>query len=162
MRQVERAPASLEPADRLERLYREQGARMWRAVLAYAGDPEVASDAVAETFAQALGRRDAIRDPERWAWRTVFRVAAGELKRRRRSLPLSVEGVYEMEEPARELVVALGRLSERQRAAVVLHHAVGYPVREVAAILGSTPGAVKVHLLGGRRRLRELLEERDA
>ena len=162
MRQVKGAPSSLEPADRLERLYREQGARMWRAVLAYAGDPEVASDAVAETFAQALRRRDAIRDPKRWVWRTVFRVAAGELKTRRRSLQLSVEGVYEMEEPARELVAALGRLSERQRAAVVLHHAAGHPIREVAAILGSTPGAVKVHLLRGRRHLRELLEERDA
>jgi DNA-directed RNA polymerase specialized sigma24 family protein len=40
----------------LERLYREQGDRMWRAVLAFAGDPEVAKDAVAEAFAQALSR----------------------------------------------------------------------------------------------------------
>jgi len=50
----------------VERLYREQGDRLWRAVLAFAGDPEVASDAVAETFAQALRRGDAVRDPERW------------------------------------------------------------------------------------------------
>ena len=162
MRQVERAPAGVERGERLERLYREQGARMWRALLAYAGDPEVASDAVAETFAQALRRGDAIRDPERWVWRTLFRVAAGELKARARTFPLAVEGVYEMEAPARELVAALGRLSEKQRAAVVLHHAAGYPVREVAAILGSSPGAVKVHLLRGRRRLRELLGDGDA
>ena len=135
---------------------------MWRAVLAYAGDPEVASDAVAETFAHALRRRDAIRDPERWVWRTVFRVAAGELKARSRSIPLSVEGVYEMEEPARELVAALAKLSPKQRTAIVLHHAAGYPVGEVAAILGSTAGAVKVHLFRGRARLRELLREHDA
>jgi RNA polymerase sigma-70 factor (ECF subfamily) len=45
---------------------------MWQAVFAFAGDPEVASDAVAEAFAQALRRGDAIRSPERWLWRTVF------------------------------------------------------------------------------------------
>lgn len=135
---------------------------MWRAVLAFAGDPEVASDAVAEAFAQALGRGDEIRDPERWLWRSVFKIAAGELKVRGRSGPPGVEGSYEIEEPARELVEALAKLSPKQRAAVVLHHAAGYPLREVAAILGSTTGAVKVHLARGRRRLRELLEDDDA
>jgi RNA polymerase sigma factor (sigma-70 family) len=161
MARVEHAPAGVEHGERLERLYREQGARMWHAVLAFAGDPEVASDAVAEAFAQALRRGDAIRDAERWIWRTVFRVAAGELKTRSRSILMTIERTYEMEEPARELVAALARLSERQRAAVVLHHAAGYPIREVAAIVGSTPAAVKVHLMRARRRLRELLEEND-
>jgi hypothetical protein len=37
----------------------------------------------------------------------------------------------------------------------------GLDLREVAAILGSTTGAVKVHLARGRRRLRKLLEEDD-
>lgn len=152
----------VEHGERLERLYREQGDRMWRAVLAFAGDPEVASDAVAEAFAQALRRGDAIRDAERWVWRTVFRVAAGELKVRARTLPPDREGVYEMEEPAWELIAALAKLSKRQRGAVVLHHAAGYPIREVASILGSTPAAVKVHLMRGRRRLRELLEDEGA
>lgn len=161
MARVEHAPAGVEHGELLERLYRKQGARMWHAVLAFAGDPEVASDAVAEAFAQALRRGDAIRDPERWIWRTVFRVAAGELKTRSRSVPMTVERTYEMEQPAGELVAALARLSERQRAAVVLHHAAGYSVREVAAIVGSTPAAVTVHLMRARRRLRELLEERD-
>jgi len=158
---VEHAPAGVERGEALERLYREQGARMWRAVLAYAGDPEVARDAVAETFAQALRRGEGIRDPERWVWRAVFRIAAGELAERRRRAPESTVIAYEMEEPARELVAALARLSPKQRAAVVLHHAAGYPLKEVARMLGTTPGAVKVHLLRGRRRLRELLGEGD-
>ena len=162
MARVEHAPAGVEHGERLERLYLEQGDRMWRAVLAFAGDPEVASDAVAEAFAQALRRGDAIREAERWVWRTVFHVAAGELKARARTVPLGVEGTYVMEEPARELVAALAKLSTRQRGAVVLHHAAGYPIREVAAILGSTPAAVKVHLMRGRRRLRELLGDDDA
>jgi RNA polymerase sigma-70 factor (ECF subfamily) len=162
MSEVDRAPAGVERNEQLERLYRERGAKMWRAVLAFAGDPEVASDAVAEGFAQALHRGADLRDPERWLWRTVFRIAAGLLHERGRTEPLGEQGSYEMEEPARELVAALARLSPKQRAAVVLHHAAGYPLKEIAAILDSTPGAVKVHLLRGRRRLRELLGDGDA
>ena len=145
--------------DRIERLYRERGDRIWRGLLAFAGDPEVASDAVAEAFAQVLRRGAEIRDPERWVWRTAFRVAAGELKRRGRSDVLTAEGSYEMEVPAQDLIVALGALSERQRASVVLHDGAGYPAREVARILGSTEAAVRVHLMRGRRRLRDLLED---
>jgi RNA polymerase sigma-70 factor, ECF subfamily len=144
----------------LERLYREHGDRMWRSVLAFAGDADVASDAVAEAFAQALRRGDAIREPERWLWRAAFRIAAGDLKDRGRRAPL-VEEAYEMEEPARELVAALAKLSQKQRASVVLHHAGGYPVKEIAAILGSTDAAVRVHLSRARRRLRQLMEDDD-
>jgi RNA polymerase sigma-70 factor (ECF subfamily) len=145
----------------LERIYREHGDRMWRSVLVFSGDPEVASDAVAEAFAQALRGGDRIRDPERWLWLAAFLIAAGELKRRRRDAPLTMEGSYEMSEPSRDLVVALARLSPKQRGAVVLHHGAGFPVREIAAILGSTEAAVKVHLSRGRRALRALLGDDD-
>ena len=67
-----------------------------------------------------------------------------------------------MREAASELVTALAVLSEKQRGAVVLHHAAGYSVKEIAEILGSTPAAIKVHLSRGRRRLRTLLEAEDA
>lgn len=143
----------------LERIYRAQGDRMWRAVLAFAGDPEIASDAVAEAFAQALRRGGELHAPERWLWRVAFRIAAGDLKDRRKRTPLTTEGTYMMEEPANELVAALARLSEKQRAAVVLHYAAGYPVKDIAAIVDSTPAAVKVHLSRARRRLRQLLED---
>ena len=146
----------------LERLYRERGDRMWRSLYAFSGDPDVASDAVAEAFAQALRRGDEIREPERWVWRAAFRIAAGDLQRRGRGAPLTTEVSYEVEEPARELVAALARLSPKQRAAVVLHHAADYPIKEVATILGSTQAAVKVHLARGRARLRDLLEEDEA
>jgi RNA polymerase sigma-70 factor, ECF subfamily len=157
MRNVRDAPAGVRRHDELERLYREQGGRMWRAVLAFAGDGEVASDAVAEAFAQALRRGEQVRRPERWLWRAAFRIAAGELKARRRDAPVMREEWYEMEEPARDLMTALAKLSDKQRAAVVLHHAAGYPVNEVADIIGSTSAAVRVHLMRGRRRLRDLL-----
>src|SRR6266496_3649506 len=162
---VERGPdvrVDTSPPGELERLYRDQRDRMWQAVFAFAGDREVASDAVAEAFAQALRRGEAIRFPERWLWRTVFRIAAGELKQRGRRGPEPMEGAYEMDDMARDLVVALARLPEKQRAAVVLHHAAGYPAKEIAEIIGSTAPAVHVHLSRGRKRLRELLEDDDA
>jgi RNA polymerase sigma-70 factor (ECF subfamily) len=135
---------------------------MWRAVFAFAGHAEVASDAVAEAFAQALRRGAAIRSPERWLWRTVFRIAAGELKERGRLAPQPIEGSYEMDELARDLVAALAELPEKQRAAVVLHHAAGYPAKEIAEIIGSTTPGVHVLLSRARKRLRTLLETDDA
>lgn len=150
------------PHDELERLYRDQRDRMWRAVLAFAGDPDVANDAVSEAFAQALRRGAAIRSPERWLWRAVFRIAAGELKERgRRGIDRS-EGAYEMDGLAQDLIAALARLSEKQRTAVVLHHAAGYPASEIARIIGSTTPGVHVLLSRGRKRLRQLLETDDA
>lgn len=147
---------------RLELLYREHGGRLWRAVAAFAGNREVASDAVAEAFAQALRRGDELRDPIAWIWRTAFRIASGELKGRGRSGDLVTEGAYEDAEPLTDVLAALAKLSPKQRAAVVLHHYAGYPVKEVADIVGSTSAAVKVHLNRGRKRLRELLGDEDA
>jgi RNA polymerase sigma-70 factor (ECF subfamily) len=145
----------------LEEVYRQEGDRLWRAVLAFAGDPEVASDAVAEAFAQALRRGEAIRDPKRWVWRAAFRIAAGDLAARRRTVDAPAERAFGMEEEVLELIETLKRLPTKQRAAVVLHHGAGYSTREVAAIIGSTSAAVRVHLSRGRRRLRELLKEDD-
>jgi RNA polymerase sigma-70 factor (ECF subfamily) len=144
----------------IERVYREQSGRLWRAVFAYAGDREIANDAVAEAFMQAIRRGPGLRAPERWVWRVAFRVAAGQLKERRRTVG-EADAPYEMGEPVLDVLRALARLSPRQRAAIVLHHYAGYPVREVASILGSTPPAVRVHLSVGRKRLRELLAASD-
>jgi RNA polymerase sigma factor (sigma-70 family) len=145
----------------LEDLYRAEHDRLWRSLLAFSGSPEVASDATAEAFAQALRRPTELRDPRRWIWRAAFRIAAGELKTRSRMRGAMPEAAYEMEEPARELIAALRLLSTKQRLAVVLHDAAGYPAGEIAAVIGSTPAAVRVHLMRARRRLRELLEEDD-
>jgi RNA polymerase sigma-70 factor (ECF subfamily) len=148
----------------IELVYREQGARMWRGLYAFSGDAEVASDALAEAFAQALRGRDAIRDPQAWVWRSAFKIARGDLRNRRRMQPLKGEalGSYELEGSDHELLSALGELREKQRAAVVMHHASGYAVAEIAQILAVSPAAVKMHLLRGRRRLRTLLEDQDA
>ena len=42
--------------DPIEEAYRAHHQRLWRALFAYCGDADVATDAAAETFSQALGR----------------------------------------------------------------------------------------------------------
>lgn len=90
----------------------------------------------------------------------AFRLAKGDLADRgRRPAGTEPEQTYDLPEPTRDMVEALARLSPSQRASVVLHHYAGYPVKDVARMLGSTAGAVKVHLYQGRKRLRVMLQE---
>jgi RNA polymerase sigma-70 factor, ECF subfamily len=160
---VVRDASVTEGTDReLEQLYREHGARLFRALVAYAGDREVASDAVAEAFAQALGRGEELRSPLAWVWRAAFRIAAGDLKERGRHAAMSDDPSYELPEEPRELIAGLRRLSPNQRAALILRFYAGYTTREIAGILGSSPATVRVHLSQGRRRLRRVLEGDDA
>lgn len=147
-------------ADRIERTYREEGARLWRALLAQTGNADLADDVVAEVFAQALARGQAISDPRAWVWRSAFRIAMGRLKETRGPVSLP-ELPYEMPPSTVDLVRALAALSPKQRASIVLHHYADYPVREVAEVIGSTSAAVKVHLSVGRKRLRAALEDHD-
>lgn len=146
----------------LDALYREHADRLWRAVFAYAGDPDVASEAVSEAFAQCLARGPAVRSPGHWVWRAAFRIAAGELKERRVRRYAFEDRAVDLDASTGELLTALATLSPRQRACLVLRYYEGYRPREIAGILGSTAATVRVHLSQGRRRLRRLLGEDDA
>lgn len=50
---------------RIEDMYLLQAARMWRALFSFSGDPEIASDALAEAFARALRDRNEL--PQQWS-----------------------------------------------------------------------------------------------
>lgn len=143
----------------IEELYRRDGARMWRALMLYTRDREIASDAVAEAFAQALARGDALRAPDRWVWKVAFRVADGHLKDRRKHDLQPPDLAIDQPTAGPDLGAALARLSNRQRASVVLHYLGGYSQREIAALIGSTTAAVGVHLHRARTNLRRYLED---
>ena len=154
--------AFVDDTSRVEALYRADAGRLWRAVYAYAGDPDVATDAVAEAYAQLLRRGSAVRDPAAWTWRTAFRIAAGMLKARRASGALPDEHQQHVDSYADpDLFAALRKLPNGQRGAVVLYYYADLPVRQIADRLGSNSLAVRANLSRGRRRLRELLGERD-
>ena len=144
---------------RVEQLYREQGLRMWRALVGYSSDPEVASDAVAEAFARAVRDEAGIRDLAAWTWRVAFRLATAELRQRNDLAgghPITTTS--EMADQVPEIVAALRQLSPNQRLAIVMHDYADRPTAEVAEIIGSSRATVYVHLSQGRRRLRTLLE----
>jgi RNA polymerase sigma factor (sigma-70 family) len=149
-------------AESIERTFRSEASRLWRALVLFSGDPDVASDAVSEAFAQALARGSSIEDPGRWVWRAAFNIARGDLKRRRKGQAELPDVPAAVPTDTIDLIRALATLSPKQRASIVLHHYAGYSTRETARIIGSTSGAVGSHLERGRRRLRELLGEEDA
>lgn len=148
--------------ERLEAAWKTDAPRLWRALLATTGDVAVADDALGEAFAQALSRGGELRDPTRWIWRAAFKIAAGEMQRRRTTQPFVEDHAVPDDEEAHALVAALQQITPRQRSVLVLHYYAGYRTREVAQILGMSPSTARVHLTTGRRRLRRLLEDDDA
>ena len=156
---VQDALVNSEPTDAVEDLFRREGVRLWRALAAFTGDRDIASDAAAEAFAQLLGRGAEVRAPDRWVWRAAFNIARGDLKERGRRQELTTDQIYEMSEPPGELLKMLAKLSPNQRAATVLHFYAGYSTKEVAEILDSSAATVRVHLSQGKKRLRALLED---
>ena len=150
-----------QPVNDIEAVYRAQAPRLWRSLLAWTGDAAITDDAVAEAFAQALRRGDALREPERWVWRTAYRIAAGALKERGRHGGTAPETSYRLDEVPASLAEALASLPPGQRAAIVLHYYADLRVRDVAEVLGISTAAAKVSLMRARRRLRTFLESTD-
>jgi RNA polymerase sigma-70 factor (ECF subfamily) len=161
MTEMQDASVAADPTTSVEDVFREHGARLCRSLMMYTGDAEVAGDAVAEAFAQAIRRGDQLRSPRAWITTTAYRIAAAEMGNRRRTAYAQIEVAHEMPEPAFDLIAALARLSPKQRAAAILHFYEGYTKAETAEIIGSTASAVGVHLNRARRRLRDLLGDDD-
>ncbi len=138
----------------VEALYRADGARLERSLIGAFGDRDLAGEAVAEAFAQLLRRGDDVRNPQAWVWRSAFAIARGQADHSRSATGSVPDVAAEAADWPFDLLAALDRLSPSQRRAVVLHHYAGLPLPEVAVVIGSTAGAVKVHLARGRRRLR--------
>jgi DNA-directed RNA polymerase specialized sigma24 family protein len=134
---------------------------VWRAVLIMsAGDRDVADEATSEAFAQLLAYRAGVRDPTAWVFRTAFKLAGRDLKRRR-----LIDGapVPEVAAPAAsalplDVVAGLRRLSPEQRAAVFLHYFADLPVAEVARLCGVPVATAKVRLHRARRALGASIE----
>ena len=57
------------------------------------------------------------------------------------------------------LYKALDKLPAKQKHALILFEISGFSMKEIAAIQGSTPGAVKTKISRGRKALRELLQD---
>jgi len=144
---------------RAEASYRRIHDRLWRSLFAYSGDAEVANDAESEAFSQALRRQDQIADVDAWVWKASFRIAAGMLKKRSASIRL-VETTAERgaSDPSlMEFLSQLNGLSDQQRLIVVLRYVGNYRPTEIAELIDSTPGSVRVQLHRAHDHLRAVL-----
>ena len=56
---------------RFEAVYRKHGDHLWRGVFLFCGDREIASDAVAEAFAQAIRRGEQVESALAWITRAA-------------------------------------------------------------------------------------------
>jgi RNA polymerase sigma-70 factor (ECF subfamily) len=159
---MDSALAVVKQSDDVEALYRADADRLWRAVYAFAGDAEIASDAVAEAYAQLLRRGTAVRDPAAWVWRAAFRISRGQLKARPNVLEPAAGASLHVDAYAdHDLMAAVRQLPESQRAAVVLFYYADLPIRQIAERLETNSLAVRANLSRGRRRLRQLLGDND-
>jgi DNA-directed RNA polymerase specialized sigma24 family protein len=92
----------------------------------------------------------------------LFRVAQSKTRRRKTPpvfVPPEESDIEYHFEPG--LPAAMGQLSESQRVAVVLVHAFGWQITEVAELTGVKPTTVQNHIERGLRRLRRTLGVND-
>ena len=121
-------------------------------------------DAVQEAIFRAWEKRGTLRKEEffnSWLIRILLNVCHDIQKRQKRVTPVECvpEKSGETNDRADELRAALFELDEKLRVPVVLHYIDGYSVREVARIMDITENAVKLRLMRGRKKLREILME---
>lgn len=111
------------------------------------GDPNLAEELTQETFYRAtrafLGWRGG--SPVAWLLAIARHALVDEVRRGRRLVPLpeSLVAPAEHADERVELEEALGRLPDDQRRLLELVYVHGYSHREVAAMTGTTEGAVK-------------------
>lgn len=137
------------------------------------GDRDLAQDAVQDAFVNALNALSRFRGDSSfrtWLLRIAVNAArsTGRRRTRRREVALGIaeELATGHPDPASAAVLrsevarvrdALRRLPEKQRLSVSLRAEQGLAYAEIAKIIGSSEGAVRVNYHLGVRRLRELL-----
>lgn len=146
-------------SERVEAVYRSIHPKIWRALLAVSGDADLASDAESEAFAQALRRGDEIDDVERWVWKSAFRILDGLLAARRRPAPAIADSTTTIDATDADFLSMLGGLTVQQRQIVVLRYVGQFNSGEIADVLESSAGSVRVQLHRAHESLRRSLTE---
>jgi RNA polymerase sigma-70 factor (sigma-E family) len=134
-----------------------------------AGDWAVAEELAQEAFVRLWRRWRWLRDPEAapaYLHRTVVNLGNSAIQRRALERRVTAirrgQSVEAGPEAGLELRQAIGALSPRKRACVVLRYLVGMTEAQTAQALGITPGTVKSQTHKALRQLREQLGETAA
>ena len=138
-------------APAVEALFDEHWITAWRAAYAVTGRPDLADDAAQDAFINAirsLSEYDRSRPFAPWIAKIALNRARDLLRAERRRQVTEIGD--EVEAPGRAdasgLLLAVGALPREQREAVVLHHVLGFTLKEVAEIVGAPEGTVASRL----------------
>lgn len=143
----------------LEEVYRREYEPMLRLAHLVTGSDEAAEDLVQEAFVRLWRHWDEADRPGAYLRTVVVNLCRGWQRRQileRRPRPGAPAAV--VDDGARELLDALGRLGARQRTALVLRFYADMSEAEVARALGCRPGTVKSLVHRGLRQLEEVIE----
>lgn len=175
----------IEAGERFAELLERHHRRATRIAYYYLRDPAEVDEAVQDAFLKAFVNIRAFRERmyfELWFTRILVNGCLDRVKSRARrnrwivqtgdgegdrgpreelerqpALEPSPEAALLLAERRAELLAAVDRLPERQRAVVILSRFEGHATREVAAMLDLTEATVRVHLFRAIRSLRRIL-----
>ena len=152
----------------VEELFRARYLEMVRlAGLLGADDPE---DIAQEAFIRLMDKRPHLDDAALPYLRAIVCNLTRNRHRHLRVVRLRTpQGVDEgsseqaaiLREDHREVIAALAGLPGRRREAIVLRYWLDLPEREIAAVMGVSPGTVKSHVSRGMAELARALREGD-
>lgn len=166
------APAVLSDtdADRLSALFDAHYDRLYSVARRLAATRDEALDLVQETFLRTARSAASVprgaRDEEAWLVRVLVNLQRDEWRKadvRRRhaaEAAVTVRPTADVEDAAVACATvwsALGALTPRRRAVVVLHELEGVPVPRIAQLLGIAGVTVRWHLSRGRAELARVL-----
>jgi len=144
----------------LSELYRQRYTSMVRLGTLLLGSQHVAEEVVQDCFLRLQPRFATLDDPAGYLHRSVVNGCRSVMRRQRRERDhLRATAAQPAALDANEMLDALARLPERQRAALVLRYWADLPGNEIASILGCREGTVKSLIHRGLARLREALDE---
>jgi len=151
----------------VEALFDEHWLTAWRAAYAVSGRNDLADDAAQDAFVKAirsLSSFDRSRPFAPWIAKIAVNRARDLLRAERRRGFANLD--EEMEAPPRTdvsgLLVAVAALPREQREAVVLHHVLGFSLKEAAEIVEAPEGTVTSRLGRGVARIRQMTEAEHA
>lgn len=155
---------------RVEALVRDHQTKLARYVRRMVGDADVALDIAQDVFFAAYRTLQA--DPARpltagWLYKTATNTSISYLRRKKilRFLPLDRDADFralridERSAASIDLQTAMNRLPSEQASAIMLTTYAGYSSNEAAAILGTSPDAVRQRVCRAMRTLRVVMAE---
>ncbi len=157
---------------RVDSLVRENQLKLARYLRRMVGDADVALDLAQDVFFAAY--RTLQNDPDRplsagWLYKTATNAAISHLRRKKivrftaldRDQEVRGLRIDERSAASIDLQMALTRLPGDQASAIMLTSYAGYSSQEAAAILGTSPDAVRQRVCRAMKTLRSVMSERN-